>query len=192
MPLSFQTENSGNIAFGFFNIESDLLLLENYFFFADRFCDWMTKLAESSDAIEHKDFEYNIKVIQSVEDIGDLIGAIHGIRFTGFIGELYKKFPFPADSHAFKQNPLGNKTRQFVTSLIEKYAGDGILAIRFKPDGMVNIGPYRFDKKVFHKLLRYVVQGGCPRWKNEAPPEYVVKMESKIKMSKHPFFEGVF
>ncbi len=32
MPLSFRSENHGNIAFGFFNIESDMLLLENYFF----------------------------------------------------------------------------------------------------------------------------------------------------------------
>lgn len=192
MPLSFQTENSGDISFGFFNIESDMLLLENYFFFADRFCNWMAERAESSDAIENEDFEYKIKVIPGVEDIGDLMGAIHGIRFTGFIGDVYKKFPFPADPQVFKQNPLGNKTRQIVTSLIEKYAKDDRLAVRFKPDGKVNIGPYQFDKKVFHELLRYIVQGGYPLWKNEAPPEYVLKMKSKIKMSRHPFFEDVF
>ena len=32
MPLSFSSTTHGNIAFGFFNIESDMLLLENYFF----------------------------------------------------------------------------------------------------------------------------------------------------------------
>ena len=31
MPLSFQSKNYGDIAFGFFNIESDMLLLENLY-----------------------------------------------------------------------------------------------------------------------------------------------------------------
>ena len=47
MPLSFKSESHGDIAFGFFNIESDMLLLENYFFFADKFCEWMTQMASS-------------------------------------------------------------------------------------------------------------------------------------------------
>ncbi|MCK7504603.1 MAG: hypothetical protein MZV70_11295 [Desulfobacterales bacterium] len=35
--------------------------------------------------------------VYSIDDprkIGDLMGAIHGIRHTGFIGEVYKQFPF--------------------------------------------------------------------------------------------------
>jgi hypothetical protein len=31
MPLAFDTLSHGKIAFGFFNIESDMLLLEQYF-----------------------------------------------------------------------------------------------------------------------------------------------------------------
>jgi hypothetical protein len=33
MPLAFESESHGTIAFGFFNIESDVLLLDRYFFF---------------------------------------------------------------------------------------------------------------------------------------------------------------
>ena len=38
MPLSFESMSHGTIAFGFFNIESDMLLCDRYFFFADDFC----------------------------------------------------------------------------------------------------------------------------------------------------------
>jgi hypothetical protein len=31
MPLAFESLNHGTIAFGFFNIDSDMLLLEKYF-----------------------------------------------------------------------------------------------------------------------------------------------------------------
>ena len=34
MPLSFESQSHGQVAFGFFNIASDMLLLERYFFFA--------------------------------------------------------------------------------------------------------------------------------------------------------------
>ncbi|MBC8441147.1 MAG: hypothetical protein H8D87_15855 [Deltaproteobacteria bacterium] len=46
MPLSFTSKSHGNIAFGFFNIESDMLLLEKYFFFADGFKtqEWVSSL----------------------------------------------------------------------------------------------------------------------------------------------------
>jgi hypothetical protein len=33
MPLTFESISHGTIAFGFFNIDSDMLLLEKYFFF---------------------------------------------------------------------------------------------------------------------------------------------------------------
>ena len=38
MPLAFESLNRGTIAFGFFNIDTDLLLLQQYFLFADDFC----------------------------------------------------------------------------------------------------------------------------------------------------------
>jgi hypothetical protein len=35
MPLAFESLSHGIIAFGFFNIESDMLILDRYFLFAD-------------------------------------------------------------------------------------------------------------------------------------------------------------
>ena len=46
-------------------------------------------------------------------DVGDLMGAIHGIRLVGFIGDTYKRFPFPAARADFKQNPDGYRNREF-------------------------------------------------------------------------------
>ena len=104
MPLSFKSENHGNIAFGFFNIESDMLLLENYFFFADEFCKLIDQASKESDNGQ-KQFQFKICFIADPNNIGDLMGAIHKVRFTGFIGNIYKLFPFPEDPDAFKQNP---------------------------------------------------------------------------------------
>ncbi len=111
MPLSFKSENHGNIAFGFFNIESDMLLLENYFFFADEFCrlisDAAVSLPDETENLQgsgQKESEFGLKVyhIADPSDIGDLMGAIHGMHFTGFIGETYKVFPFPENPWDFK------------------------------------------------------------------------------------------
>jgi len=111
MPLAFKSENHGEIAFGFFNIESDMLLLENYFFFADQFCRWICELAGRNDSAEkHSVVCDGIYYIEKFDDVGDLMGAIHGVRLTGFIGDLYRVFPFPSDPAAFKQNPAGCNT----------------------------------------------------------------------------------
>ena len=37
MPLVFESLSHGTIAFGFFNIDSDMLLLEQYFLFGSEF-----------------------------------------------------------------------------------------------------------------------------------------------------------
>jgi hypothetical protein len=86
MPLAVESLSHGTIAFGFFNIESDMLLLNRYFIFAEDFCSNAGKIAKNGG-----DQPYNacwpIQFIGAVEDIGDLTGAIHGVRFSGFIGE---------------------------------------------------------------------------------------------------------
>jgi len=46
MPLASKSLNFGSIALGFFNIESDMLLLERYFFFASDFCETIDELAD--------------------------------------------------------------------------------------------------------------------------------------------------
>ncbi|MCK5164795.1 MAG: hypothetical protein KAQ72_13805 [Desulfobacula sp.] len=191
MPLSFRSESHGNIAFGFFNIESDMLLLEKLFFFADDFCRWISKMAKEDDK-GSKRFQHQVYYIADPNDIGDLMGAIHGVRFKGFIGSVYTLFPFPDDEQAFKQNPEGYQTQKVVTSQIEGISKNKEILIEFFKDGKVHIGPYVFDIKVFHELIRYVWQGGYPRWKDEVRPQYVIGMKDAIKKSCNTFFKGVF
>jgi hypothetical protein len=45
---------------------------------------------------------------------------------------------------------------------------------------------------VFHELIRYVDQGGYPRWKDEIRPGYVVQMKESTQKSSNSFFKGIF
>jgi len=191
MPLSFHSRSHGNIAFGFFNIESDMLLLENYFFFADDFCEWLCQMAAQKDNSASR-FEFPAYRIDDPAQVGDLMGAIHGVHFTGFIGETYKLYPFPSDPQLFKQNPDGFKTQQTIKSLIDDVAVNIKIMFEFDKNGPVSIGPYIFDTPVFHELIHYVWQGGYPLWKDLIRPDYVLKMKKVLEKSNHPFFEGVF
>jgi len=189
MPLSFKSKSHGDIAFGFFNIESDILLLENYFFFANRFCKWMGQMA-IKDVTERATWMYTVNVIENLDDIGDLMGAIHGVRFTGFIGKIYKLFPFPLDPKNFKQNPKGFNTQKIINEELDKFSRQTELIITFTKENKIRIGPYLFDIPVFHEIIKYVWQGGYPRWKEEERPKYVLEMEKNIIASHNPFFKG--
>ena len=46
MPHAFESLSHGKIAFGFFNIETDMILLEHYFLFAEDFCRYLSEAAE--------------------------------------------------------------------------------------------------------------------------------------------------
>ncbi len=189
MPLSFKSKSHGDIAFGFFNIESDILLLENYFFFANRFCKWMGQMA-IKDVTERATWMYTVNVIENLDDIGDLMGAIHGVRFTGFIGKIYKLFPFPLDPKNFKQNPKGFNTQKIINEELDKFSRQTELIITFTKENKIRIGPYLFDIPVFHEIIKYVWQGGYPRWKEEERPKYVLEMKKNIIASHNPFFKG--
>ncbi|MCP3954321.1 MAG: hypothetical protein GY697_19205 [Desulfobacterales bacterium] len=191
MPLSFKSESHGDIAFGFFNIESDMLLLENYFFFADRFCEWMTQMADMDDS-EIKTLSYKVYAISDPVDIGDLMGAIHGMKFTGFIGDVYKLFPFPSDPKGFKQNPEGFNTQEIINKVIEGFSKQTELVISFPSKNEIKLGQYRFSVPVFHELIRYVWQGGYPRFKDEIRPQYILDMKEMIQKSQNSFYKDVF
>ena len=52
MPLLFESLSHGEIPFGFFNIETDMILLNNYFFFASDMSDHVVKLAENDGGLD--------------------------------------------------------------------------------------------------------------------------------------------
>ncbi len=191
MPLAFDSLSHGSIAFGFFNIDSDMLLLDRYFFFSTDFCEHISGIVESD---EEKTFRtsWQIYHIDNPEDIGDLMGAIHGIHYQGFIGEIYQRFPFPERPEDFKQRPEGVKARGIVEDMITKYAEYiEIPFIMDKEAQEVEIGSYRFSRPSFHELIKYVWRGGYPRWKDEVKPDYVLAMQRKIEQKKIGLFEDI-
>ena len=192
MPLAFDSLSHGSIAFGFFNIDSDMLLLDRYFFFSTDFCEHISSIVESDEEGSFKT-SWQVYYIDNPEDIGDLMGAIHGIHYQGFIGELYRRFPFPERPEDFKQKPEGVKTRAIVEDMIAKYAEYiDIPFIADKEAQAVEIGAYRFSRPSFHELIKYVWRGGYPRWKDEGKPDYVLAMKREIEQKKFGLFEGIF
>ena len=183
MPLAFESLNRGTVAFGFFNIETDLLLLQQVFLFADDFCGHLVRMAED---IKQEPYEtaWEVYSIDDPRKIGDLMAAIHGIRYTGFIGEVYKQFPFPKSEAGFKQKPEGFQNRDWMISLLEKWAAGKTISVRAGQEHeTVSIGEYLFTREVFHQLIEYVWRGGYPRWKDEIRPDYVMEMKFRLEES---------
>jgi len=191
MPLTFNSLSHGKVAFGFFNIESDMLLLEHYFFFSTVFCEHMSRIAEQPED-EPIPTSYPGYTIDNPEDIGDLMGAIHGTRYTGFIGDLYRRFPFPEDPADFKQNPKGTRSQDIVKTLIKNYARHAEIPFVHNQNGSeITIDEYRFDRTSFHQLIEYVWKGGYPRWKDGIRPDHVIHMKNCISQSRNKLFEGI-
>jgi hypothetical protein len=183
MPLAFESLSHGTVAFGFFNIESDMLLLDHYFLFADRFCSYINILSKNAATACYRT-QWMIYHIDSQQDIGDLMGAIHGIRYTGFIGELYRRFPFPRQQEMFRQKPGGYQTQPIVMEIIAKYAQPREISIAISAKGdEIQIGDYRFNRNQFHELIKYVWRGGYPRWKDEIRPDYVSAMKDSLRQN---------
>jgi len=191
VPLSFDSLSHGTIAFGFFNIESDMLLCDRYFLFADKFCTNAGDMAENAGEQFYR-ASWRVQVIETAEEIGDLMGAIHGVRFTGFLGELYRRFPFPQQPAEFKQNPEGAQIQPLVTEIISRYGKTQEIAVAVDPNTMeIELGAYRFNHLQFQELLKYVWRGGYPRWKNEIRPAYVLEMKNKVLLNDTGVFSDI-
>ncbi|HOV90752.1 MAG TPA: hypothetical protein PKW07_08595 [Syntrophorhabdaceae bacterium] len=190
MPLVFETLNYGEIPFGFFNIETDALVLDNYFFFASDMADHISQIADihSNSSYESNWYVYRIEP----QMIGNLMGAIAGIDLRGLIGEIYSHFPFPHEPERFRQNPEGYKTRPLIEEIIMKYTQlSQIKVIIDEHDWTFSIGDYRFSRYGFHELIRYLWLGGYPRWKDNVRPDYIKRMRKKIEDSIYPIFDGL-
>jgi hypothetical protein len=190
MPLSFESVSHGELAFGFFNVETDMLLLNDYFFFASDFCRHVTDLAR-----QHSDKPYRAAwnaYVMPYESIGNLHGSIAGADLSGFIGAVYRLFPFPKKLAAFKQNPEGHSTRERIEALATTFVPAQRIPVMVNPNGeFIAIGNYAFNRPQFQALLVYVCLGGYPRWKDDMRPAYVLEMAAAAEASLHPLFAGV-
>lgn len=182
MPLAFESESHGTIAFGFFNIESDMLLLDRYFFFATDFCECVCNMANKKDGTE-SEFPLRAFEIKDSAAIGDLHGGIAGTHYSGFIGETYKRYPFPRDEIKFKQQTDGFKTRdEFAQMILEFGSHIDLVLYRDSETEQVSIGRYVFARQNFRRLIQYVIQGGFPRWQDDIAPDYVLKMQKTVNL----------
>lgn len=190
MPLQFESISHGPIAFGFFNIETDMLLLNQYFFFANDFCDHIIQFSENDQ--ETYEVSWEVYPFDRDAEIGNLMGAIRGIDPRGFLGEVYTLFPFPAKREAFKQKRDGFKNRDLIEKMIQKYAKRTTISFLVdQKNNKVLVGQYVFSKSAFQELIKYIWVGGFPRWKDGIRPEYVMAMKKKIEQSNHPLFDGL-
>lgn len=190
MPLLFQSLSHGEIPFGFFNIETDMILLNNYFFFASDMADNVIRLAEN-DAGMSWEQAWSVYILEEGQ-IGNLMGAISGVVFLGFIGEVYTHFPFPHEPDKFKQNPDGYKTRQLVEGIITRYTGLTKVPVKIDQDcAEIQIGEYTLSRQGFHALLGYLWAGGYPRWKDSVRPSYILKMREAVERSANPLLHNI-
>jgi len=191
MPLAFDSVSHGQVAFGFFNIDSDMLLLERYFFFATEFCRYINEMAQEAGT-EPYEAAWEVYDIPEREKVGDLMGAIHGIHYSGFIGKVYLRFPFPKSPEDFKQKPEGYTTRTDMENMIEAFARPTTISFMCDQEAReVSIGPYRFTRAIFQELIRYVWRGGYPRWRDEIRPDYVMAMKEAAGRSSSPVLNGL-
>ena len=191
MPLEFVSISHGPVAFGFFNIETDMILLNHYFLFAEDFCHSVSMIAEGPFDDGFKS-SWDVYLIEDRERIGNLMGAIHGVDHRGFIGEVYQRFPFPKKREEFKQRPEGSKRRAEIENVVQQYAIRAAIPILIdqKMD-QITIGEFVFDRSAFQDLVQYVWVGGFPRWKEDLRPDYVLSMKEKIAQSQKHLFEGL-
>jgi len=186
MPLAFQSSSHGEIAFGFFNIETDMAVLNQYFFFAEDFCRAASDLAAPEQGPAQAFLE---TYVIGDDSRGNLIGAINGFDLSGFIGETYKLYPFPAGQSAFKQNPEGYETRPIIEEIAARYGKPARLLLSADASGAsFAMGEYVFDRPWFHELLKYIWRGGYPRWKDGIRPPYVLSMKEAAEKARHPLF----
>lgn len=190
MPLAFHSISHGQIAFGFFNIDTDMMLLNGHFFFADDLSEAIGDMASRSG-----DGPVDISLDAYTLDIsstGNLMGAIRGTDLRGFIGEVYRCFPFPAEEEKFKQQPEGFERRHIIEEIVKQYADmKPIHVIADNAHGTVELGGYLFDRAGFQALVLYLWAGGYPRWRDGVRPGYVMKMKRIIEKSGNPLFAGL-
>jgi hypothetical protein len=121
-----------------------------------------------------------------------LNGASHGLRFAGFIGEVYRRFPFPKIAEDFKQKADGHRNRSVVEDIIQDYAQPVEIEITVAVDnGVIEIGSYCFTRAAFHELINYVWRGGYPCWKDEIRPDYVESLKKALTQHSEGLFRGL-
>lgn len=190
MPLGFNSFTHGHLAFGFFNIDTDLLLLDSLFFWATDFCRLIQEISTAPTG-QDLNLEFDAWRIDSPTKIGNLHGAIAGVDHTGFIGQVYARFPFPPRPEDFRQTE-GAGNRGPVAELLAQWSAPETAALSIPADGRsAALAEYGFTTLAFQELIRYVWMGGMPRWRPQGRPDYVADLAEPVGASGHPLLQGL-
>ncbi len=189
MPLAFESLSHGRVAFGFFNIETDMLLLERQLFFADAFCAAVVELAQAvpMDSSATCSVELVGWHIDSPQRLGNLHGAIAGVDLSGFIGASYARYPFPSLPEDFKQSPEGSRTQSELRELVLQFGVEQPIRLESTAAAKtVSVAEILFSESVFAELVAYVVRGGYPQYRDGRRPPYVDQMSAQLAAGRQP------
>lgn len=190
MPLSFESMSHGHVAFGFFNIDVDLLLLDRALFYADGFARVIEELAAETGVGE---FECSVDGHRAPDarSLGNTMGAIHGFDRGGLIGAVYDRFPFPTRPEEFRQHPDGATHRDTIAPLLEGWTAPACHRVVLDPVARtVTVAGITFSWPWFQELVAYVWRGGYPRWRDERRPEFLHAMRGAVEASRNRLFSG--
>lgn len=209
MPLGFESLSHQVVAFGFFHIETHLLLLERSIFWAGDFCAAMSSLAGSRDeAWAQSLLGWRM---ETPEDMGDLHGAIAGINLGGFLGQLYGRWPFPVQPDGFRQKAHGAAPPQEVEAALNRWGrpqeivartggggggkgsggGRGSGGSGGGRGGTLSLAGVSFSPVQTAALVDYVWRGGMPGWQGGVRPDFVLSMARDLTAAVSPWFEGL-
>ncbi len=183
MPLAFESLTHGTVAFGFYNIETDALLLDRLFFFCTDFCDAVLALEgtpEEQDAtVDMPGYRFD-----DPRQIGDFHGAMAGARHVGYMGELYLRWPFPTEPARFRQRVYGEQNRAEAEAILKKWGVPTAVPVTRREAGRrYDVGPYGFSAPGYLQLLQYVWRGGYPTWEGFEEgrrPDCVAEMARRV------------
>jgi hypothetical protein len=185
MPLAFQSTDHGTVPFGYFNIDTDLLLLRHHLFFTDAFTGAIGEVTATADDVRLSLAGWSV----SPARLGHVMGAIHGYDRSGFIGAVYQRFEFPSRPEEFHQRAEGARNRGVVEALLGEWAEPAQHRLIVQ-QGSVRLANTTFEDRWFRELVAYVWRGGYPRWlAGERPPE-VLGMHDAVVATAHPLFVG--
>lgn len=189
MPIAFETLNCGLIPIGFFNIETDGFMVGRYFCFVTDLCgrieSWAHEAPTNPQIME-------CYVARDFHHVGSIQLAMAGYYGDDILSAVFRRFPFPKEPEAFRQSPEGWRNRGEIEAILASMAPAASLTISFdRRDGAIRIGEYLFSSSVFADILRYIVRGGMPRWRDFSPPDYVLKMLDNVRDSEFWLFSDL-
>jgi hypothetical protein len=188
MPLAFQSLNRGTVAFGFFHIETDLVLLERRVFWCRQLCELFSDLAATGP---DREMWARLPGWEPAE-LGDLHGAIAGVSHAGLIGELYRRWPFPADPAGFRQKAAGAADRGEVAALLDRHGRRAEWEVIARRKGArLELDGTAFDPPGAKALAVYLWRGGMPGWQEGRRPDYLWEAAEAWRAAANPLLAGL-